>query len=138
MFLEKYTYKSYPTQDEKLEILFPKPSPYYFSPPKNQEAREANFAKYFPPSQIFFCWKILRPRLGSSASVLANVPRTFSPPAFRKISLAFRISALRLLCPKTLWRSAERFPALLLQQKLCAKHRAFQNGKCRETLLIYF
>ena len=42
-------------EDKEGEILFPKPSPYYFSPPKNQEAREANFAKYFPPSQIFFC-----------------------------------------------------------------------------------
>ena len=64
-------------------------------PPKNQEAREANFAKYFPPN-----------------------PQHFAK--FRSRS-AFLHSAS--FPPKTLWRSAERSPALLLQQKLCASHR---------------
>ena len=62
---------------------------------------------------------------------LAKVSHTFSPLAFRKISLAFRISALRLLAPKTLWRSAERSPALLLQQKHHASRGdALAHGKC--------
>jgi hypothetical protein len=51
------------------------------STPKNQEAREANFAKYFTPK----------------------------PPAFRKISLAFRISALRLLCPQNIVAECRAF-----------------------------
>ena len=62
---------------------------------KNQEAREANFAKYFPPN-----------------------PQHFAKFRSRSAFLHFASFA-----PKTLWRSAERSPALLLQQKLCALHR---------------
>ena len=64
--------------------------------PKNQEVREANFAKYFPPH-----------------------PQHFAK--FRSRS-AFLHSAS--FAPKTLWRSAERSSALLLQQK----HHASRGG----------
>jgi hypothetical protein len=63
------------------------------------------------------------------------------PPNFKKLSLGFAnppsrkivsqnrvhicISAHHILL-KTLWWCAERFPALLLQQKLCASHRGAQ------------
>ena len=67
-------------------------------PPKNQEAREANFAKYFPPN-----------------------PQHFAK--FRSRS-AFAFLHSASFAPKTLWRSAERSPALLLQQK----HHASRGG----------
>jgi len=71
----------------------------YFSflcPPKNQEAREANFAKYFPPNPQHFA------KLRSRSTFLHSAP----------------------FAHKTLWRSAERFPALLLQQK----HHTLRGG----------
>jgi len=54
-----------------------------------------------------FC-EILSPQTPSISQNFARVPHFCTPPP---------------LPPKTLWRSAERFPALLLQQKLCASHR---------------
>ena len=63
---------------------------------KNQKGREANFAKYFPPHPQYFA-------------------------KFRSRS-AFLHSAS--FAPKILWRSAERSPALLLQQE----HHASRGG----------
>ena len=65
-------------------------------PPKNQEAREANFAKYFPPH----------------------------PQHFAKFSSRSAFLHSASFAPKTLWRSAERSSALLLQQK----HHASRGG----------
>src|SRR3990167_11526414 len=62
---------------------------------KNQEAREANFAKYFPPNPQHFA----KFRSRSAFAFLHTTP-------FLNI----------------VW-CAERSPALLLQQKLCASHR---------------
>src|SRR3989344_6048644 len=91
MFLEKYTYKSYPTQDEKLEILFPKPSPYYFSPPKNQEAREANFAKFRSRSAFLHSASFAPKHCGGAQSVFPHF--CFSRSSVRSTELSKMESA---------------------------------------------
>ena len=63
---------------------------------KNFKGREANFAKYFPPN-----------------------PQHFAK--FRSRSVFLHSASF---APKTLWRSAERSPTLLLQQK----HHALRGG----------
>ena len=75
-------------------------------PPKNQKAREANFAKYFPPHLQHFA----KFRSRSAFAFLHTTP-------FGNI----------------VW-CAERFPALLLQQK----HHASRGGASTrgETLVI--
>jgi len=64
-------------------------------PPKNQEVREANFAKYFPPNPQHFA----KFRSRSAFAFLHTTP-------FLKI----------------VW-CTERSPAVLLQQKFCVSHR---------------
>jgi len=77
-----------------LVFLFLMPAP----PKSRQKIRKHAkriFAKYFPPN----------------------------PQHFAKFRSRSAFSHSTSFAPKTLWRSAERFSALLLLQKLCASHR---------------
>jgi len=86
-------------------------------------ARPAKKSKKFPPRIP------PAPSCGAEAPVQKTFQKNqsrFCESSSRKIASQNRvricISAHHIIL-KTLWWCAERFPALLLQQKLCASHR---------------